>query len=119
MRSRGSWYSPELITPEVLQLYCTPLHIQGWDAALLASSKATASVSSRQVEQQLQVIADMPVLIVTGKTLANGQQHQPEGVKAWASSCYFSHCGNNSNKSSTANVFYHLGWVAHRCGGDT
>jgi len=65
--NRRAWHNPDLITREVLQLYKRPLRVQGWDAALLATSRATGSLSQKQVQAQFAAVRHLPTLLLTGR----------------------------------------------------
>lgn len=65
--NRRAWHNPDLITREVLQLYKRPLRVQGWDAALLATSRATGSLSQKQVLAQFAAVRHLPTLLLTGR----------------------------------------------------
>ncbi len=34
--NRGAWADPSLATPEIMELYKSPLRMQGWDNAMMA-----------------------------------------------------------------------------------
>jgi hypothetical protein len=68
--NRRAWANPDLITREVLALYKRPLQVQGWDAALLATSRAAGSISHKRVAAQFAAARQLPALLVTGGWLA-------------------------------------------------
>jgi pimeloyl-ACP methyl ester carboxylesterase len=65
--NRRAWHNPELLTREVLAHYKRPLRVQGWDAALLATSRAASSLSQKQVLGQFAAVRTLPALLVTGE----------------------------------------------------
>lgn len=65
--NRRAWAHPELITRDVLALYSRPLRVQGWDAALLATSRAAGAISHKRVAAQFAAARQLPTLLVTGE----------------------------------------------------
>lgn len=64
--NRRAWHNPDLVTREVLALYKRPLRVRGWDAALLATSRAAGNISHRHVAAQFAAVRELPALLVTG-----------------------------------------------------
>lgn len=44
--NRRAWADPHHLTPELLALYRRPLHVQGWDTALIEASRSVMSESA-------------------------------------------------------------------------
>lgn len=66
--NRRAWYSAERLTPEVIELYRTPLRVQGWDVALMETVRLTREQSLGDVGEGLAATAaaaSRPVMLLT------------------------------------------------------
>lgn len=99
------------MTPEVLALYKRPLRVQGWDAALVASSSATARLNVKQVLGQFAAVRDLPALLVAGRPYwwgCSGGEDRAWGVyeRVYFVKPFITHQHRNllSNRSVICNV---------------
>ncbi|CAL8469298.1 g8839 [Coccomyxa elongata] len=63
--NRGAWADPSLATPEIMELYKSPLRMQGWDNAMMAVTTAP-KVGRVKMRDYLKLLESLPILIATG-----------------------------------------------------
>ncbi|KAL0342063.1 UNVERIFIED_CONTAM: hypothetical protein Scaly_1868900 [Sesamum calycinum] len=66
--NRRAWYDATKLTTEVLSLYKTPLHVEGWDEALHEIGKLSYEtvLSPQDAASLLKAVETLPVLVITG-----------------------------------------------------
>lgn len=65
--SRRSWHNPDKLTREVLELYKSPLRVQGWDHALMEITKLKKEFKPEDLALLFVDVRHLPALVVTGE----------------------------------------------------
>ena len=67
--NRRAWAHPHGATPELLVLYRRPLHVLGWDAALVEVARCRTDVRALERGALLATVAaaGLPLLVATGE----------------------------------------------------
>lgn len=65
--NRRAWYDTSKLTHDILDLYKTPLRIQGWDSALVEFTRVKNQVSSQNIAECKRRAAGLPMIVVTGE----------------------------------------------------
>lgn len=66
--NRRAWYDSTKLTSDVLNLYKTPLFVEGWDEALHEIGRLSFAtvLSPQNAEALLRSVEDLPILVVAG-----------------------------------------------------
>ncbi|GAX85063.1 hypothetical protein CEUSTIGMA_g12483.t1 [Chlamydomonas eustigma] len=63
--NRRAWHHAERLTPEVLDLYKLPLRVEGWDMALMETTRLGKEHMQGDLASHLEAARKLPLLVVT------------------------------------------------------
>lgn len=64
--NRKAWHNTDKLTPEVLELYKAPLRVEGWDSALVETTRVRSTCTPGDIAGYLGSVRGLPALVVTG-----------------------------------------------------
>ncbi|EFJ45044.1 hypothetical protein VOLCADRAFT_118552, partial [Volvox carteri f. nagariensis] len=65
--NRRAWHNTDKLTSEVLELYKTPLRVEGWDAALIETTRQRRESCQGDLPSYCSSVESIPTLIATGE----------------------------------------------------
>ena len=65
--NRRAWYDTFKLTHQILDLYKMPLRVQGWDSALVESTRVRSQVTAQHIAECRRRVAGLPTMVVTGE----------------------------------------------------
>ncbi|KAG2448528.1 hypothetical protein HYH02_006419 [Chlamydomonas schloesseri] len=65
--NRRAWHNTDKLTTEVLELYKTPLRVEGWDAALIETTRQRKDSCQGDLAAYCSSVQPIPTLIATGE----------------------------------------------------
>ncbi|GLI60602.1 hypothetical protein VaNZ11_002775 [Volvox africanus] len=65
--NRRAWHNTDKLTSEVLELYKTPLRVEGWDAALIETTRQRRESCQGDLPAYCSSVESIPTLIATGE----------------------------------------------------
>jgi hypothetical protein len=75
--NRRAWHNTDKLTTEVLELYKTPLRVEGWDAALIETTRQRKDSCQGDLAAYCSSVQPIPTLIATGACGWPPRRHQP------------------------------------------
>lgn len=64
--NRRAWHDTVKLTSEVLELYKAPLRVEGWDSALIETTRLRREFSQLELTSYFSSLRPLPALVVTG-----------------------------------------------------
>lgn len=64
--NRRAWHNTDKLTSEVLELYKTPLRVEGWDAALIETTRQRKDSCQGDLAAYCNSVQPIPTLVATG-----------------------------------------------------
>ncbi|MEW5319945.1 MAG: hypothetical protein WDW38_011055 [Sanguina aurantia] len=65
--NRRAWHDTVKLTSEVLELYKAPLRVEGWDSALIETTRLRREFSQLELTSYFSSLRPLPALVVTGE----------------------------------------------------
>ncbi|KXZ55263.1 hypothetical protein GPECTOR_3g400 [Gonium pectorale] len=65
--NRRAWHNTDKLTSEVMELYKTPLRVEGWDAALIETTRQRPEACQGDLQSYCTNVQTIPTLIATGE----------------------------------------------------
>ncbi|KAG2496113.1 hypothetical protein HYH03_005716 [Edaphochlamys debaryana] len=114
--NRRAWHNTDKLTSEVLELYKTPLRVEGWDAALIETTRQRREACQGDLAAYCTAVQAVPALIVTGehdRIVSPGKTEALAGDLPAARLALLHDCGHLSHEEAPSAL---LGRLVPFCG---